>query len=77
VTRLSALENVLIGSLGRLSGWRRSWVRCFPAAEIAHAEAALHAVGLLARAQTRGRQAFRRRAAEGRHCPPADAAAQT
>ncbi|MEF8730690.1 MAG: ATP-binding cassette domain-containing protein [Candidatus Accumulibacter meliphilus] len=55
VTRLSALENVLIGSLGRLSGLRvwRSWVRCFPAAEIAHAEAALHAVGLLPRAQTR------------------------
>ncbi|PKO92839.1 MAG: phosphonate ABC transporter ATP-binding protein [Betaproteobacteria bacterium HGW-Betaproteobacteria-10] len=52
VTRLSALENVLIGSLGRVVGWR-SWARCFPTAEIARAEAALHAVGLLARANTR------------------------
>ena len=52
VARLSALENVLIGSLGRVVGWR-SWVRYFPAAELARAEAALHAVGLLARARTR------------------------
>ena len=52
VARLSALENVLIGSLGRVVGWR-SWVRHFPTAEIARAEAALHAVGLLARAKTR------------------------
>ncbi len=52
VTRLSALENVLIGSLGRVVGWR-SWVRHFPTAEVAEAEAALHAVGLLARAKTR------------------------
>jgi phosphonate transport system ATP-binding protein len=52
VGRLSALENVLIGSLGRVVGWR-SWVRLFPAVETAKAEAALHAVGLLARAQTR------------------------
>lgn len=52
VGRLSALENVLIGSLGRVTGWR-SWIRCFPATEIARAEAALHAVGLLARANTR------------------------
>ncbi|TXT31823.1 MAG: phosphonate transport system ATP-binding protein [Rhodocyclaceae bacterium] len=52
VTRLSALENVLIGSLGRVTGWR-SWIRHFPTVEIARAEAALHAVGLLARAKTR------------------------
>lgn len=52
VGRLSALENVLIGSLGRVTGWR-SWVRHFPADEVTKAEAALHAVGLLARAQTR------------------------
>lgn len=52
VTRLSALENVLIGSLGRVVGWR-SWIRHYPAAEIAKAEAALNAVGLLARAKTR------------------------
>jgi phosphonate transport system ATP-binding protein len=52
VGRLSALENVLIGSLGRVTGWR-SWVRCFPANETAAAEAALHAVGLLARAGAR------------------------
>ncbi|HSG21550.1 MAG TPA: ATP-binding cassette domain-containing protein, partial [Azonexus sp.] len=52
VSRLSALENVLIGSLGRVTGWR-SWTRCFPAHEVTRAEAALHAVGLLPRAQTR------------------------
>ncbi len=52
VGRLSALENVLIGSLGRVTGWR-SWVRHFPTDEVARAEAALHAVGLLARARTR------------------------
>lgn len=52
VSRLSALENVLIGSLGRVTGWR-SWVRHFPAEEVTSAEAALHAVGLLARATTR------------------------
>lgn len=52
VARLSALDNVLIGCLGRISGWR-SWTRCFPIGEISRAEAALHAVGLLPRAQTR------------------------
>jgi len=52
VGRLSSQENVLIGSLGRISGWR-SWVRHFPAAEVTKAEAALHSVGLLARAGTR------------------------
>jgi phosphonate transport system ATP-binding protein len=52
VARLSARENVLIGSLGRVTGWR-SWTRCFPAHEVTRAEAALQAVGLLPRAQTR------------------------
>jgi phosphonate transport system ATP-binding protein len=52
VARLSALDNVLIGSLGRVTGWR-SWTRCFPPPEIARAEAALHAVGLLPRAGMR------------------------
>jgi phosphonate transport system ATP-binding protein len=52
VARLSARENVLIGSLGRVSGWR-SWTRCFPAPEIARADEALHAVGLLPRAAMR------------------------
>jgi phosphonate transport system ATP-binding protein len=52
VSRLSALDNVLIGSLGRINGWR-SWARCFPATEVTRAEAALHSVGLLPRAITR------------------------
>jgi phosphonate transport system ATP-binding protein len=52
VARLSARENVLIGSLGRVSGWR-AWTRCFPAPEIARADEALHAVGLLPRATMR------------------------
>ena len=47
VSRLSARENVLVGSLGRITGWR-SWTRCFPLHEMARAEAALRAVGLLA-----------------------------
>lgn len=52
VGRLTVLENVLIGSLGRVTGWR-SWTRCFPANEVARATEALQAVGLLARAETR------------------------
>ena len=52
VGRLTVLENVLIGSLGRVTGWR-SWTRCFPANEVASATEALQAVGLLARAETR------------------------
>jgi phosphonate transport system ATP-binding protein len=52
VARLSALDNVLIGCLGRVAGWR-SWTRCFPAGEITRAESALHAVGLLPQAQLR------------------------
>lgn len=45
VQRLSALENVLVGALARLPGWR-SWLRCYPADELAAARAALAAVGL-------------------------------
>ncbi|MBK7955379.1 MAG: ATP-binding cassette domain-containing protein [Candidatus Accumulibacter sp.] len=52
VARLSAIENALIGSLGRVTGWR-SWMRWYPAQEVAQAEAALQAVGLLAHAYTR------------------------
>ena len=52
VGRLSALDNVLIGALGRVSGWR-SWTRFFPAAEIQRAETALQQVGMLARATAR------------------------
>ena len=52
VGRLSVLENALIGALGRVPGWR-GWTRCFPAGEIARAEAALQSVGLLALAGTR------------------------
>ena len=52
VSRLSARENVLIGALARVRGWR-SWSRCFPAAEVACAETALAAVGLADRADTR------------------------
>lgn len=52
VGRLSVLENVLIGALGRVPGWR-GWTRCFPAGEIVRAEAALQSVGLLALAGTR------------------------
>jgi phosphonate transport system ATP-binding protein len=50
--RLSALDNTLIGSLSRVTGWL-SWLRHYPAHEVARAESALHAVGMLARAQTR------------------------
>ena len=55
VTRLSALDNVLIGCLGRVRGWRR-WSRYFTPAEQTQAEGALHAVGLSARAATRADQ---------------------
>ena len=50
--RLSALDNVLIGCLGRVTGWR-SWARVFPDEELAQARNALRQVGLLARAETR------------------------
>ena len=52
VPRLSALENVLIGSLGRVSGWR-SWVRRYPAHECERARAALARVGMLDQASMR------------------------
>ncbi len=52
VGRLSAQDNVLIGCLARVQGWR-SWTRWYAPADITLAQAALHAVGMLARAQTR------------------------
>jgi phosphonate transport system ATP-binding protein len=52
VQRLSALDNVLIGALGRLSGWR-TWLRWHQPEDIAEAEAALREVGLLAKADLR------------------------
>lgn len=55
IGRLSALDNVLIGSLHRVTAWR-SWTRRFPAQEIAKAQEALRKVGLLARQDTRADQ---------------------
>jgi len=55
VARLTALDNVLIGSLARRGGWR-SWLRWYALADLAEAQAALHAVGMLARAATRADQ---------------------
>lgn len=52
VPRLSALDNVLIGCLGRVNGWR-SWARVFPDEELVQAREALRQVGLLARSETR------------------------
>lgn len=52
VQRLNALENVLIGCLGRRSGWR-TWVRCYSPDDIANAESALRTVGLLTKAPMR------------------------
>jgi phosphonate transport system ATP-binding protein len=52
VQRLTALENVLIGSLGRVSGWR-SWSRCYPEVEVKSAQTALLEVGMFSRANTR------------------------
>jgi phosphonate transport system ATP-binding protein len=52
VPRLSAIDNVLIGCLGRVGGWR-TLLRWYPAAEIDGAKAALDAVGLRAKAGTR------------------------
>ena len=52
VQRLSALENVLIGVLGRRSGWR-TWTRCFAECDVAEAKQALAAVGLRDRAGER------------------------
>lgn len=52
VPRLTVLENVLIGSLGRVSGWR-GWVRHYPEAERARAHVALAAVDLADKAAMR------------------------
>ena len=52
VERLSVLENVLIGCLGRTRGWS-GWTRCYPQYEVEAAETALRSVGLLMRAGTR------------------------
>lgn len=52
VQRLSVLDNVLIGALGRLSGWR-SWARWHRADDVAQAEAALKQVGLGDKADVR------------------------
>ena len=52
VQRLNALENVLIGCLGRRSGWR-TWLRRYSPEDIADAESALRAVGLLVKAEAR------------------------
>ncbi|KAF3996532.1 phosphonate ABC transporter ATP-binding protein [Glaciimonas immobilis] len=52
VPRLTAIENVLIGCLGRVSGWR-SWVRWYPPEEVEEAKAALKAVGMVSRADTK------------------------
>ncbi len=52
VQRLSALDNVMIGALGRLPGWR-SWTRCYLAGDVQEALEALDAVGLRQRANER------------------------
>ena len=52
VQRLSAQDNVLIGALGRLQGWR-SWARWHSGADVAKALDALDAVGLLHKADER------------------------
>lgn len=55
VERLTVLENVLMGCLGRIHGWHcwRGWTRRYPQTEIEAALAALAAVGLPNRATTR------------------------
>lgn len=52
VARLTALDNILIGSLGRLSGWK-SLAGIYPQEEIHRARQALDAVGLSKKADTR------------------------
>ncbi len=52
VARLTALDNILIGSLGRLNGWK-SLVGIYPKEEIQRARQALDAVGLSKKADTR------------------------
>ena len=46
VQRLTVIENVLIGCLGRFDGWR-SWARIYPESEMVAACQALRSVGLL------------------------------
>jgi phosphonate transport system ATP-binding protein len=52
VSRLSALDNVRIGALGRLSGWR-TWLRLYPQEITKQACEALQGVGLLGHKDTR------------------------
>jgi len=52
VTRLTAMDNTLIGALGRFHGWR-SWFRLYPSAVRQQACEALRAVGLLGQMHTR------------------------
>lgn len=52
VGRLSALDNVLIGALGRISGWR-SWLRVYTAQDQALARQALARVGAADLAEVR------------------------
>ena len=52
VQRLTVIENVAIGALGRLRGWR-GWLRCYEPRDVADAEAALASVGLLHKAHER------------------------
>lgn len=52
VSRLTALDNVRIGALGRLSGWR-TWLRLYPHEMTQQACEALQAVGLLGQKDTR------------------------
>ncbi len=52
VARLSALDNVCIGALGRLSGWR-TWLRLYPHGITQQACEALQGVGLLGHKDTR------------------------
>ena len=52
VQRLSVLDNVLVGALGRLHGWR-SWARWHRPHDVAEALRAIEAVGLTAKADER------------------------
>ena len=52
VQRLSVLDNVLVGALGRLHGWR-SWARWHRPQDVAEALRAIEAVGLTAKADER------------------------
>jgi phosphonate transport system ATP-binding protein len=52
VQRLSALDNVLIGVLGRVRGWR-GWTRVHRGTDVVMRKGALAAVGMLAKAGQR------------------------